>query len=61
LEREVAQLRALHEPCLSSGREWVDELSGKFAGDPVFARAAKLGRKYRQSLRPRGKKRSLKK
>lgn len=52
LEETVARLQQQQESG-SSGRAWLDDLYGKFAGDPVFAKAMKLGRKYRQSLRPR--------
>ena len=52
LEKQVAGLRQQQESN-ASGREWLDDLYGKFAGDPVFEHAMKLGRKYRQSRRPR--------
>ena len=41
-----------HKPTKTVGREWLDDLYGRFAGDPIFAHAMKLGAKYRQSLRP---------
>jgi hypothetical protein len=52
LEQSVAGLQQRQETNRSA-RAWLDDLYGKFAGDPIFARAMKLGRKYRQSLRPR--------
>ena len=52
LEERVAALQQ-REARNSGGRAWLDDLYGKFAGDPVFEQAMKLGRKYRQSLRPR--------
>jgi hypothetical protein len=52
LEEQVAQLQRQRTSKAASGREWVDDLYGKFAGDPIFQQAMKLGRKYRRSLRP---------
>lgn len=54
LERQVAQLQKRHVS--ANGREWVDDLYGKFANDQLFAQAMKLGRKYRKSSRPSGRK-----
>jgi len=50
LEREVALLRRAAEARVT-GREWLDDLYGRFAGDAIFKRAMKLGAAYRQSLR----------
>jgi hypothetical protein len=50
LEKRVAGLQQQQE-LNAGGRAWLDDLYGKFAGDPVFAHAMKLGRKYRRSLR----------
>jgi hypothetical protein len=59
LEKEVARLR--QEKADGTGREWLNDLYGRFAGDPVFEEAMKLGRKYRKSQVPRnGKSRSKK-
>jgi hypothetical protein len=52
LEKRVAGLQQQQE-LHPSGRAWLDDLYGKFAGDPVFEQAMKLGRDYRKSLRPR--------
>ncbi len=52
LEQLVANLQRQQEPD-PTGRAWIDDLYGKFAGDPDFEKAMKLGRKYRRSLRPR--------
>ena len=56
LEQQVARLQKRQKLNGPAGREWVDDLYGKFAGDSVFEKAMKLGRKYRQSLRPRPRK-----
>ena len=53
LERQVAQLLQGQSNAVAAGRDWVDDLYGKFADDPIFERAMKLGRSYRKSLRPR--------
>ena len=52
LEQVVASLQQRQEAG-PAGRAWLDDLYGKFAGDPDFENAMKLGHKYRQSLRPR--------
>jgi hypothetical protein len=54
LEHLVARLQERQERD-ASGRAWLDDLYGKFAGDPDFEKAMKLGRKYRRSLRPRAR------
>lgn len=38
---------------LPAGREWLDDVYGKFAGDSIFEEAMEIGRKYRKSLRAR--------
>jgi hypothetical protein len=57
LERQVAKLQQQQLSKPSAGRAWLDDLYGKFAGDPVFANAMKLGREYRKSLGRPGKRR----
>jgi hypothetical protein len=53
LEEQIARLRRqANGDGKPSGREWLDDLYGKFEGDPIFEHAMKLGAKYRQSLRP---------
>jgi len=53
LEAELAKLKA--EISTSSGRQglWWDEISGIFANDPAFEEAMRLGRKWRESFRPK--------
>ncbi len=52
LEAEVARLK---EMVFSSKDEtpWWKRIAGTFAGDPAFLEAMRLGREYRQSLRPK--------
>ena len=53
LEAEVARLKQqLESPAQSKGH-WVDKVYGAFADDPDFLEAMRLGRKFRESLRPK--------
>jgi hypothetical protein len=54
LEAELARLK---EQLIGPVRWWQE--IGTFADDPVYEQAMKLGRAYRRSLRPTGKKRTL--
>jgi hypothetical protein len=53
LEAEVNQLKNRLDPSAASKGDWLDEISGVFAGDPIHEEAMRLGREYRVSLRPR--------
>ena len=58
LEAEVARLKSLvDEP---QKKDW-RSIVGTFEDDPIFAEAMELGRKYRESLRPKMKKSKKKK
>jgi hypothetical protein len=59
LEAEVASLKARVDEQIPPRIPWWQEIMGAFEGDPYYAEAMRLGRKYRESLRPkpRGKKR----
>ena len=54
LEQQIALLQ--RQAAGAAGRAWLDDLYGKFANDPVFEHAMKLGRKYRKSLQPGARK-----
>ena len=55
LEKQVAELQQTRSP--KNGRPaWLDYIKGQFADDPVFDKAMELGRKYRESQRPRKRK-----
>jgi len=56
LERQVARLHQRQEANGPAGRAWLNDLYGRFAGDPIFEQTMKLGRNYRQSLRPPARK-----
>ena len=53
LEIEVARLR--NELAASGAKQqpWWEEITGVFADDPAFEEAMKLGRKWRDSFKPR--------
>ena len=52
LEAEVGRLKEqLGKPPGSQG-DWLDEIYGVFANDPIYEEAMRLGREYRESLRP---------
>lgn len=63
LEAEVARLRDKIESKegSESPEPWWKKIAGAFEGDPYFAEAARLGREYRESLRPKPRKKSKKK
>lgn len=53
LEDEVAQLKVqLTKPAAETG-DWLDDFYGAFDNDPIYAEAMRLGREYRESLRPK--------
>ena len=55
LEKVVEELRArLDQGHKSEGRWWVEK-AGRFANDPIFEEIVELGKKYRESLRPKPK------
>jgi hypothetical protein len=60
LEAEVAQLKQKVNQNGSAEKSWLDELYGAFADDPDFLEAMRLGREYRESLRPKTAKRTTK-
>jgi hypothetical protein len=60
LEAEVAQLKQRLEENVEPKKHWVDKVAGAFADDPDFLEAMRLGREYRESLRPKPAKRSTK-
>jgi hypothetical protein len=52
LEAEVARLKEQLEKAPLKG-DWLQEIYGAFADDPDFEEAMRLGREYRESLRPK--------
>ena len=57
LESEVASLRERMQSAERTGKPWWEQIAGTFANDPIYEEAMRLGRQYRQSLRPKPAKR----
>jgi hypothetical protein len=55
LEAEVAKLKAMLQGPAAPADPW-QRLWGAFANDPVYDEAMRLGREYRESLRPKPRK-----
>lgn len=53
LEAKVAQLEQRLDSVSDPKKHWIDEVVGVFADDPDFLEAMRLGRRYRESLRPK--------
>lgn len=58
LESEVALLKSKLEQKEAPPKPWWEEIRGTFANDPIYEEAMRLGREYRESLRPKPRKRS---
>jgi hypothetical protein len=41
--------------------DWLDDIYGAFANDPDFEEAMRLGREYRESLRPKARRKRIRK
>lgn len=58
LEQELSRLkRALAKTQKSEALPWWEQIAGAFANDPIYDEAMRLGREYRESLRPKSSKR----
>jgi hypothetical protein len=53
LEAEVARLKQERANATLGRQPWWEEIRGRFKGDPLYAEAMRLGREYRESLRPK--------
>jgi hypothetical protein len=60
LEEKVARLEQQATAPSESKKHWIDDVVGAFADDPDFWEAMRLGREYRESLRPKARKRAVK-
>lgn len=64
LENEVNHLKGLlksSQSATTEKKDWLDDIWGSFADNPDYDKAMELGRKYRESLRPKpARKRSAK-
>jgi hypothetical protein len=52
LEAEVTKLKSQME-AMETIQPWWEEIAGTFQHDAMYEEAMRLGRQYRQSLRPR--------
>jgi hypothetical protein len=53
LEAEVARLKQERVSTAEAQRPWWNEIWGTFKDDPHYEEAMRLGREYRESLRPK--------
>ena len=60
LEAEIASLKS-EKSQQADNRPWWEKIYGTFEGDPHYKEAMELGRKYRESFRPKPRKRKPKK
>lgn len=60
LETEVARLRAELEEIRGPQVPWWQKISGSSADDPAFHEAMRLGREWRESFRPKPRKKTRK-
>jgi hypothetical protein len=52
LEAEVEQLKQERTPSSAPAEPWWKKIVGVFQNDPEFEEAMRLGREYRESMRP---------
>ena len=57
LEKELAHMKARLKSTEHASPDWLDKICGSFTNDPIYEEAMRLGREYRESLRPKPKKR----
>lgn len=53
LETEVKQLKQQSNPDIVDKIPWWEQIRGQFKDDPAYEEAMRLGREYRESLRPK--------
>lgn len=53
LEAKVERLQRELKAVVPDGRPWWQQIVGTFADDPIYEEAMRLGREYRESLRPK--------
>ena len=53
LEAEVAQMKKQLAQTAKPSSDWLDDIFGAFDNDPIYEEAMRLGREYRESLRPK--------
>ena len=55
LEAEVARLKNRLDQKDDQAIPWWKKIAGTFENDPLYEEAMRLGRKYRESLRPKAR------
>ncbi len=62
LEMEVAKLKEERDQGAgqSASHNWLNRIYGAFANDPDYEEAMRLGRKYRESLKPKSQRKKRK-
>ena len=60
LEEELARLKSKVEGIETASKPWWERIAGTFENDPIYEQAMELGRRYRNSLRPRRSQRKKK-
>ena len=60
LETDMARVKEQLEKVVPAQKDWIDEIYGAFENDPIYEEAMRLGREYRESLRPKAPKRPTK-
>jgi hypothetical protein len=60
LEEQVARLKAELEEVRGPQVPWWQKITGSFANDPAFDEAMRLGREWRESFRPKPRKKARK-
>jgi hypothetical protein len=55
IETELASLKKQVQFNKETNPDWLDSVWGSFSNDPMYDEAMELGRKYRESLRPKEK------
>lgn len=58
LETGLARLRRKMEGRQADATPWWERIWGSFAGDPTFKDVVRLGRHYRKTFRPRGRRKA---
>jgi hypothetical protein len=58
LEAEISELKKIVKK--EDDIPWWQKISGTFANDPLYEKAMRLGRQYRESLRPKAKRKKKK-
>ncbi|MBV9849230.1 MAG: hypothetical protein JO250_06030 [Armatimonadetes bacterium] len=53
VEAEIARLKR-ERPAPPTEQPWWERIRGTFKDDPAYEEAMRLGREYRESLRPQG-------